>query len=110
MKHRTREDGGAVVIALEGDVDLKTSPDARKALLDVVSRNRPVVVDLSLVNYIDSSGVASLIEAFQKAMQNMVASTIKVQWKKKSGGTADSTVTLVPISYKNHVFALHFVG
>ncbi|MEK7821123.1 MAG: STAS domain-containing protein [Pseudomonadota bacterium] len=70
MKHRTREDGGAVVIALEGDVDLKTSPDARKALLDVVSRNRPVVVDLSLVNYIDSSGVASLIEAFQKARKS----------------------------------------
>ncbi len=70
MKHQIREDGGASVVVLEGDVDLKTSPDARKILLEVVGRNRPVVVDLSLVNYIDSSGVASLIEAFQKARKS----------------------------------------
>ncbi|MEK7244623.1 MAG: STAS domain-containing protein [Pseudomonadota bacterium] len=67
MKHLIKEDDGALVIALEGDVDLKTSPDARKILLDAVGRNLPMVVDLSGVQYIDSSGVASLIEAFQKA-------------------------------------------
>ena len=60
--------------------------------------------------FVDPQSHETLIEAFQKAMQNMVASTIKVQWKKKSGGTADSTVTLVPLSYKHHLFALHFVA
>ncbi|MBM3564650.1 MAG: STAS domain-containing protein [Alphaproteobacteria bacterium] len=70
MKHQIREDGGAAVVALEGDIDLKTSPEARKILIDAVGRNVPVVVDLSRVNYIDSSGVASLIEAFQKARKS----------------------------------------
>ena len=70
MKHQIKEDNGALVVALEGDVDLKTSPDARKILLDAVTRNLPMVVDLSGVLYIDSSGVASLIEAFQKARKS----------------------------------------
>ena len=70
MKHRIKEETGALIIALEGDVDLKTSPDARKILLDAVGRKLPMVVDLSGVSYIDSSGVASLIEAFQKARKS----------------------------------------
>ncbi len=70
MKHRIIENDGALVVALEGDVDLKTSPEARKILLDAVARNLPTVVDLSGVQYIDSSGVASLIEAFQKARKS----------------------------------------
>ena len=70
MKHQIKEDDGALVVALEGDVDLKTSPDARKILLDAIGRNLPMVVDLSGVHYIDSSGVASLIEAFQKARKS----------------------------------------
>ena len=51
-------------------MDLETSPDARKALLEAVAHNRPVLVDLSRVEYIDSSGVASLIEALQQAKKN----------------------------------------
>jgi hypothetical protein len=60
--------------------------------------------------FVDEQSHDTLIEAYQKAMQNMAASTIKVRWKKQSGGTVDTTVILVPISYKGHVFALHFVA
>jgi len=67
MKHEIRESGGHIVVIFEGDIDLETSPAARKVLLDCVGRKRPVVVDMSRVSYIDSSGVASLVEAFQKA-------------------------------------------
>jgi len=67
MKHEIRECGGQIVVAFEGDVDLETSPAARKVLLDCVGRRRPVLVDMSRVNYIDSSGVASLVESLQGA-------------------------------------------
>ena len=59
MNHEINEEGGAVIVALEGDVDLQSSPDARKVLLECVARKKPVLVDLSGVGYIDSSGVAS---------------------------------------------------
>ena len=67
MNHDINEDGGAVIVALEGDVDLQSSPDARKVLLECVARKKPVLVDLSGVGYIDSSGVASLVESLQTA-------------------------------------------
>ena len=65
MEHEIDEQNGAVVVKFSGDVDLQSSPHAREVLLDCVNRNLPVLVDLSGVNYIDSSGVASLVEALQ---------------------------------------------
>jgi anti-sigma B factor antagonist len=67
MDHSIREDRGAIVVALSGDVDLESSPRARTLLLDCVGRKQPVLVDMSKIAYIDSSGVASLVEAFQSA-------------------------------------------
>jgi len=61
------EQGGVKVVAITGEVDLSTSPKVRDALLDNILGGASVVVDLSEVAYIDSSGVASLVEAFQNA-------------------------------------------
>jgi len=67
MEHEIRDENGATVVAFRGDVDLQSSPEARKVLLEAVARGTGVLVDLSAVDYIDSSGVASLVESFQKA-------------------------------------------
>jgi len=67
MRHAVREDRDALVVTLEGDVDLENSPQAREVLLESVGRGRKVLVDLAGVTYIDSSGVASLVEALQAA-------------------------------------------
>ena len=67
MEHETRDEKGATVVAFRGDVDLQSSPEARKVLLEAVARGTGVLVDLSAVDYIDSSGVASLVESYQKA-------------------------------------------
>jgi len=65
MEHNVREEGNATVIAFEGEIDLQSSPKAREILLATVSEKPNVVVDLSKVTYADSSGVASLVEAYQ---------------------------------------------
>ncbi len=70
MEHSVREEQGAVIASLGGDVDLENSPRARELLLECVGRGKKVLVDLSGVSYIDSSGVASLVEAFQLAKRN----------------------------------------
>jgi anti-sigma B factor antagonist len=67
MQHTLRVEQGALVIAFEGDVDLEHSPKARQVLLDGIAQGKSVLVDMSGVTYIDSSGVASLVEAFQVA-------------------------------------------
>ena len=70
MEHSMREEGGTIIASLVGEVDLEQSPKARELLLGAVGRGRRVLVDLSGVSYIDSSGVASLVEAFQLARKN----------------------------------------
>ena len=55
------------VFEVAGDVDLTTSPELRKVLLrELRELRRPrVVVNLQSVRYIDSSGVASLVEGLK---------------------------------------------
>jgi len=67
MEIEIREERGQQVVALCGEVDLEESRRAREALLRCVEDGRPVLVDLSGVKYIDSSGIASLVEAYQRA-------------------------------------------
>ncbi len=67
MEHHVREQGGLQIVAFEGDVDLEHSPAARAVLLEAVERGSGVLVDLSGVGYMDSSGVASLVEAYQES-------------------------------------------
>jgi len=70
MKHEVIKKQAASIVVLKGDVDLESSPAAREVLLKSVEGGGKVLVDLSSVTYIDSSGVASLVEALQAAKRN----------------------------------------
>ena len=70
MKHDISEKQGASIVAFTGEVDLESSPAAREILLKCLESTSKVIVDLSEVSYIDSSGVASLVEALQAAKKN----------------------------------------
>ena len=67
MSDAIREVNGNLVVGLAGEIDLDRAPEARRLLLDCVKRRQDVLVDLSRVTYIDSSGIASLVEALQWA-------------------------------------------
>lgn len=55
------------ILALEGEIDLHQSPQVKEKLHPVIDAKLPrVLVDLSGVSYIDSSGLALLIEAMQR--------------------------------------------
>jgi anti-sigma B factor antagonist len=70
MQYKTTIKGDYTIIALTGEIDLQTSPEAREQLLELLKDRRHVLVDLSGVAYIDSSGIASLVEALQFAKSN----------------------------------------
>lgn len=70
MKHEITEKQGACVVAFSGEVDLESSPVAREVLIKCFENTGKVLVDLSEVTYIDSSGVASLVEALQAAKKS----------------------------------------
>jgi len=57
------------VIAPHGELDLHSSPVVKEQLETIIGAKRPkVVIDLSSVSYIDSSGLAVFIEAMQRVM------------------------------------------
>jgi len=59
------------LIVLSGAVDLYSSPQARKTVLSAIEDGQPklVMIDLQAVSYIDSSGVATLVEGLQMAKE-----------------------------------------
>lgn len=62
-----RYTGGAAVVKLAGEVDMSHSPGVHQALVEVLE-NRPgrLVIDLTEVSYMDSSGVGILVDALRR--------------------------------------------
>lgn len=76
MRCNIRKQTDYAIVELGGDVDLSTSPEARQAILKCLQENLHVLVDLGSVDYIDSSGVASLVEGFQVAKNSSLQFTL----------------------------------
>jgi anti-sigma B factor antagonist len=55
------------VLPLKGEIDLHVAPSVTASLNAMIAKKpRRLVIDLSGVTYIDSAGLAALIEAMQK--------------------------------------------
>ncbi len=67
----SRTEGDALVVVPVGDIDLAGSPTLREELKRVAAaRPGRIIVDLAGVSYMDSSGVATLVEALQMTRKN----------------------------------------
>jgi anti-sigma B factor antagonist len=57
------------LLKFTGDVDMNTSAEVRNALTEAFKQGaaglRAILIDLSQVRYMDSSGIATLVEALQ---------------------------------------------
>lgn len=69
MKTSTREEQGTTIVDVVGQIDLASSPMLRKTLLEALKRTSRLALNLSEVKYIDSSGIASLLEVLKEARQ-----------------------------------------
>ncbi|MDQ3623332.1 MAG: STAS domain-containing protein [Verrucomicrobiota bacterium] len=70
MQVRESQDGGVPVLHLAGEIDLQRSPELRAVLQGHVKVQRPALaIDLSGVDYIDSSGLATLVEYVRHAQE-----------------------------------------
>jgi len=99
MTYPVREEGAYAVVELSGDVDLSCSPEARETILDCLHRGHSVLVDLSGVTYIDSSGVASLVEGYQTAKkQNLGFGLI---------GVSHAAMSVLQLARLDKVFPIH---
>jgi len=63
----TRIERDTVIVDVTGQIDLGTSPALRKTLLDSLIQTKRLAINLTAVTYIDSSGIASMLEALREA-------------------------------------------
>jgi anti-sigma B factor antagonist len=67
MDIKTRQTGSATIVDVTGDITLYNSPEVRKVVLDLLKEKKVkrVIMNLTSVRYIDSAGVASLVEGLK---------------------------------------------
>ena len=69
MSIEQKINGDVGTLILGEEIDLDTSPTVRENIKDLLTSTKIVEVNLANVSYIDSSGIASLIEGMQMAKQ-----------------------------------------
>ncbi|MGI9333876.1 MAG: STAS domain-containing protein [Gammaproteobacteria bacterium] len=93
------EEEGVSVLAVGGEVDLESSPRLREMLLGQLETGKPLLVDLAAVEYIDSSGIATLVEAYRNAQDRKLQfALIKV---------SESVMRVLELARLDQVFAIH---
>jgi anti-sigma B factor antagonist len=67
MNISTRQFENASIVDVTGDITLYNTPEVRKILLELLKEKhvRRVIVNLQNVKYIDSAGVATLVEGLK---------------------------------------------
>ncbi len=64
---------GVYLVRPQGEVDMSTSPELRKVLVPLFCPGtKLVLVDLSQVPYMDSSGIATLVEGLQLSQRGAI--------------------------------------
>jgi len=60
------EKKGIALVYVEGEIDMFTSPNMRDTFLPFFKKNvKGIIVDLTGVSFMDSSGIATLVEGLQ---------------------------------------------
>lgn len=63
MAIRAENKNDLVVCHVDGEIDINTSPEVKKAFDKLLTKKAPkIVINLSKVTYVDSSGLATLVE------------------------------------------------
>lgn len=63
MAVRTENKNGLTVCYIEGEIDINTAPDIKKSFKELLASEAPkVVINFTKVTYVDSSGLATLVE------------------------------------------------
>lgn len=70
MSYSEKTINDVLIIDINGDVDLENSDSLREQVSIALDENTKVSVDMNEVTYIDSSGIAALIESKQKAEES----------------------------------------
>ena len=77
MSYKVTEEGNIATIHLDGEIDMDVTEKAKEVIFPHIDAGKEVHLNLSNVQYMDSSGISVLIESHQKAMEAGTKVTLK---------------------------------
>ncbi len=99
MEYEIKVEAQYTILMISGEVDLYYSPRAREQILKHLGDKKHLLVDLSGVEYIDSSGVASLVEGLQLAKSSQLEFGLV--------GVSDAAMQVLQLARLDKVFPIH---
>ena len=101
LRISSRRLGETTILDLSGDITLFNSPEIRKALLSQLRENgvQHLVLNMLGVPYIDSSGVASLVEGLKASREASARFALY--------GLSKSAKTVLELTHLIRVFEVH---
>ena len=77
MSYKVTEDGNIATVHLDGEIDMDVTEKAKEVIFLHIDSGKEVHLNLSNVQYMDSSGISVLIESHQKALEKNTKVIIK---------------------------------
>lgn len=67
MEVTTREQSGVAIVAITGEIDSKTAPEAQGELLPFVDKHHTLVMDVGGVTFMSSAGLRMMLLVYRRA-------------------------------------------
>ena len=77
MTYKITEEDNISTIFLDGEIDMDKTDEVKGVIFPVIDAGKNVALNLSNVQYMDSSGISVLIESHQKALEKGTKLVIK---------------------------------
>ena len=77
MSYKVSEEGNISTVHLDGEIDMDVTEKAKEVIFPVIDSGKEVLLNLSQVQYMDSSGISVLIESHQRALEKNTKVIIK---------------------------------
>lgn len=90
----TTTDGREVVVTVSGELDLETGPQLRDALAGILNRADAVLLDLTGVTFVDSTGLQALVATRRRARLSDKAFRLRIT----AGTAVDRILTLTGLT------------
>ena len=77
MSYKVNEEGNIATVHLDGEIDMDVTEKAKEVIFPHIDAGKEVHLNLSNVQYMDSSGISVLIESHQKALESNTKVVVK---------------------------------
>ena len=77
MTYKVTEEGNVSTVFLNGEIDMDVTEKAKEVIFPVIDSGKEGHLNLSQVQYMDSSGISVLIESHQRALEKNTKVIIK---------------------------------